>query len=326
MNLREATRAVIGAISNRGRRQWLGSLFVKLTLIVGGSAIAGAAQFMAVPADSTLTPWGVAGVAAVFCAGLGGLYMAFVDHDASRELETAARALEQARELDEALDESMELFDAESTSLSRAIELYLGVVALAAAVEQISHTGPVPDRELAERLLAVAERSLLLALDFIMKEHWTLTIYRTERDGLGRRQLRALAFKRSIPCAVENARVLPEGIGVAGICLAKDEEVIVPDMAETRTGNLHELGLHGQPHDAIRYRSLAAAPIRPVGALEPWGVICATSDRPGHFSPDGKPGVRTDEAIRALAAMVALAISAQNSTVAPAADVDQTVP
>ncbi|WP_332654512.1 GAF domain-containing protein [Brevundimonas sp.] len=286
-------------------------MFIKLVLIVGGSAVAGAAQFMAIPAGEEISTWGIAGVAAVILAGCGGLYMAFVDQDASHELALAAQAIEQAREFEEALSESVQLFEGDATSLSRAIELYLATNALGAGVERMIGVA-LSDTELAERLLGVADRSLLLALDFNLMEHWTLTIYKTEQAVSGRRQLRALAFKRSMPCKVEEARVLPEGIGVAGICLAKNEEVIVPDMAESRTGNMHELGSIGLPHDAQRYRSLAAAPIRIAGQAEPWGVICATSDRPGHFSPDGKPGVRTDEAIRALAGMVALAVAAQH--------------
>ena len=303
------------AISERASTQWSASLAIKIVLIVGGSGLAGLAQFLAIPAGQHISTWGAVGVVAVIAAALGGLYVAIVDKDASKELALAHDAVEQARAFEEALDESLELFENESTSLSRAIELYQSMFAMRGAIEHIVSSS-LDDEKLCQKLIDVAERSLQVALDFHLNEHWTLTIYKAEKDQSGRRYLHAKATTRSVKCAIEDARRLPEGVGVAGICLAKAEEVIVPDMSASRVGNMHELGSDGLPHDATRYRSLAAAPVLVGNSKEPWGVVCATSDRTNHFKPDGVPGVRTDEAIRALAGMVALAVATQqrNST------------
>jgi hypothetical protein len=306
--LEEYRERLLSAIYDRAVRHWSASLAIKIALIVGGSCLAGLAQFLSIPEGQPISIWGAIGVLSVVAAALGGLYVAIVDADASKELALAHEAVEQARAFEDALDESLKLFENESTSLSRAIELYQAMFAMRGAIERVVHS-TMDDEKICQTLIDVAERSLQVALDFHLNEHWTLTIYKSERDASGRRYLHAKATTRSVKCALTDARKLPEGVGVAGICLAKAEEVIVPDMSASRVGNMHELGAVKLPHDATRYRSLAAAPILVGNASEPWGVICATSDRTGHFKPDGEPGVRTDEAIRALAGMVALAIA-----------------
>jgi len=63
-------------------------------------------------------------------------------------------------------------------------------------------------------------------------------------------------------------------------------------------------------YDPVRYRSIGAVPIRLAASDPPWGVVVATSSRPGHFAGKNKlGGVQPEEDIRALAGMVALAIA-----------------
>lgn len=90
-------------------------------------------------------------------------------------------------------------------------------------------------------------------------------------------------------------------------------EVVEPDLwSESNEARVVAPHL-SRPHDRLRYRSIVAVPIK-VNFLErPWGVVVATSDRKGHFSQsDARGGVRTVEAARSVAAMVALAVEVCN--------------
>ena len=294
-----------------------GSFFVKLVLIVGGSALAGAAQFMTAPAGP-LPAWNIAGIFAVIAAGIGGLYMAFIDQDASAELEAAREAVEKAREFREAASDAVLAFEANSNALTRVSHLYTAMLEMRSAVEQSFSVAP-DDKSAVDILLRASERSLKVAADFQMAEHWTLAIFRTETTAEGRRQLKCIATVRSLACDLSDARVWPEGVGAGGIALARGTEVIVPDLTDPALGTIHELTPdHKREHDAVRYRSIAAVPV--CEAIGPekqvWGVVVATSDRACHFVPHDREGAQTTEAVRALASMVELTIAVRRGVTA----------
>lgn len=308
-DLKTITGAISQALYERGIRLFRANQLVKVILTLGGAGLATAAQFLVIPKGEQISTWGVVGLFAVGATLLGGLHTAFVEQDAAKQLALAQEAVEAAQDLRDQIDAFVDEFDQENSSLNRAIELYQAQAAMRGAIE-VYASAPTSGKDaahLADALLDVASRSLQLALDFKISEHWTLTIYRCAKLDTGGRHLEPIATTRSTKCPLKDARRIPEGVGVAGICLARREEVIVPDISEARSGNMHEMGAQRIPHDIERYKSLVAAPIR--RGDEIWGVVCATSSRPGHFVPDGAPGVRSDEAVRALASMMELAVA-----------------
>jgi hypothetical protein len=128
------------------------------------------------------------------------------------------------------------------------------------------------------------------------------------------RRASAPAVSRSIDCEIDAARVWPEGVGAGGVALSRGQEVLVPDLQAPELGTLHQIGDLRREHDAMRYRSIAAVPILVAREKLPWGVVVATSDRAGHFGIDQGTGVRTAEASRALAGMVALGVAMRRRT------------
>jgi hypothetical protein len=234
-----------------------------------------------------------------------------VDRDPTNDLDLAKRAWRASRELDSALDDAIVEFDRQETALSRAIHLYSAMKDMIGVQEESILLNTSADDAI-EKLIDVADRSLRLAADFKMAEHWTLSICKTEPSSNGRRQLRCIATRRSMKCDLSDARVWPEGIGAAGIALSKAEEVVVPDLADPALGTLHKIpGDLTRNHDDGRYRSIIADPILIGPETEPWGVVIATSDRPNHFSAKGDPGIQAAEAIRCLTRQIELAIASR---------------
>jgi GAF domain-containing protein len=146
-------------------------------------------------------------------------------------------------------------------------------------------------------------------MGFEQADRWTICVFYGDIDQReGRRVLRCVAHARAIECDISEARTWPEGVGVGGVAYANAREVIVPDLVDEAMGTVFDLGDRKRSYDEERYRSLAAVPILVDRGEKPWGVVIATNDRPHHFNVEGT-GVRTVEAVRALAGMVALAVS-----------------
>jgi hypothetical protein len=246
------------------------------------------------------------------------IVLAFIDHSAPRELELARNALEDARDLERRLQYDYEGAEQEQRNLRRATELYSAMNSMREVIEQTANTRP-DDIMLVQFLLAAGGRALMVASDFEISDHWTLLVYRTESAPEGpARQLRCVGGKRSIDCDLSEARLWPEGVGVGGVALSRGQEVLAPDLSKPELGTLYQSGALRRDHDAERYRSIAAVPIQIAGQKHPWGVVVATSDQANHFGVEQGPGVRTAEASRALAGMVALGVGIRDATV-PAA-------
>src|ERR1700684_3995159 len=72
-----------------------------------------------------------------------------------------------------------------------------------------------------ESCMQVARRSLLIAFDFRIEQHWTIGVYIAEKDEKGDDYLRLVAHERSIPCPIGDGRRWPTGVGVGGSAHAK---------------------------------------------------------------------------------------------------------
>lgn len=303
-----------GQVAQRFRRRssWLVrvSLFVKVALVALGSLVAIVAQYEIAPVGAGDAAWRVAGLAGAIVAGIGTIFVIFTEEDASSDLENARAAIEAARDHQTQSFELMESLGQYEMDLQRAITLYTAMSSMRGMLEQ-SIASRKQDLIAAIRdLLDGAKRPLSTALMFEQSAEWTLCVYRAELSSNGKTGLRCIAHHRAIECDVSQARAWPEGVGVCGVAFAKNGEVVVPDMSDAGMTSVFGLSTSlTRPYDADRYKSLAAVPIRVNRDEKAWGVVVATSDEVHHFDNDEEPGLRTVEAVRALAGMVALAIS-----------------
>jgi hypothetical protein len=300
--LRELADRIGKLSAERARLHFRVSRAVKILIVLaaGGAAVAESVE-LAHAAGATST-WTVVAIAAAVLVALGGLFLTFTEQDASTALETARDAVERARDY----NDEIERFQRVRSGVRRVSELYIATNAMREAISL-----SVPNFEtvrVIESCLQVAKRSLLIAFGFALEDHWTIGIYVAEKDALGKNQLRLIAHDRSIQCDIKDGRMWPEGVGVAGIALAKSAEVIVPDLLDPAVGSTFDLGSLAKEGDRERYRSIAAVPIRSGIESTAWGVVLATSDRPRHFEAKGRIGIQNAEPLRALAGMIELVI------------------
>lgn len=309
MDLPSLSKRLIQTIQSKVSAQSLAWMFLKLVFIVGASCLAAIAQFADVDRFSDLSQWQVIGISAAIAAGLGGVVVTLRERDATEELSLAQTGLEAARSLKLELSSALNEFEGQSAHLERVVSLYLSIRSMRSVLETAQGLA-LSDVSLVKNILSAAKRSLLIALDFRMKEHWTIAVYRAEKDqSQDRRFLRCIATERSVPCDINQARLWPEGSVPAGVSLAVEKEIAIPDTESADMSSMMDLGSLSKASDRALYRSMFVAPILVHGSDRAWGVVMATSSRPYHFDCGGPEGVRTAEAVRCLADMVALGLA-----------------
>jgi hypothetical protein len=308
MSLREKAEAVAEQFKRRSKNQSSASLLVKIILIVVGSAVATVAQFLDFNSSGP-THSQILGIIAAIAAGIGGIYVVVTDKDAAEELELARDAIESARELQYSLIESSSEFVRYQREVKRAVELYQMMSILRGVIEQVI-ASPLRDTlKIIDVCMEAAQRALPITMGFHQADRWTICVYHAEANDGGKVILKCVAHNRAIKCDLAEARTWAEGVGVSGVAYSNNREVIVPDLLDPGLGTVFDLGDKRKAYDDERYRSLAAVPISVDRAERPWGILIATSDRPHHFEVTEQPGVQTVEGVRALAGMLALAIS-----------------
>lgn len=303
--LQELAGGIAARFKARSVRHFAASIIVKIVLIIGGSALAGLAQFTQFPEGSSPTAWQVVGMAATGLVALGGIFMAITESDASKELEMARAAVEQAQTYASAFDE----FERYENDLLRSTELYAAINAMREVVEQTIGEGGKDEIAAIKTIMETAGRSLAVACGFEQADRWTICVYKAQLDATSHgMELVCAAHRRAIECDLTEARKWPEGVGTAGMAYSNGREIIVPDMSASELGTVFDLGIRKKGYDSDRYKSIATIPIRTSRDGKPWGVVVATNDRANHFYVDHKPGIQPAEAARALAAMIGLAV------------------
>lgn len=297
----------------------LSKLFIKFALIAGGALIAGLSSFFLDTDAQVLAPstwekgqiWGMIGTLAVF---LGALYMAFTEEDSgavydAQEAINKANALK-VREAD--LYGHIEAF-AEAAEQLRSL-----VVAYGSArgfLEQAASNRITDEVQIIRVCLDAMENDLLISAGFEMEDTWTICVYqRARRQDDETEYLELVAHSRKIKCNLRDARRWPIGVGVGGMALAKDAEVVAPDIIAPGAGNLFKLdGEFVRERDLERYRSMMAVPVNVDGDEKPWGIVLVSSDRADHFGapPDKAHGVmvRPEQTVRTLASVIALCVA-----------------
>ncbi len=311
-SLREIADKVDVRYRERSKSQARASLFVKLGMITGGAALAAVAEAIELArANQEFSPWTMAALAGTGLVAVGGLFLYLTEQDVSETLEEARSALESARTFEQEKND----FEMNSAWLSnevtRGLELYNSMDVMRGAIEQSLDLPGATITGIVTTGLTAARNSLLIALDFDIKDFWTICIYEARIDDeSGKAFLTCIAHDRTVPCSLAEARVWQEGTGVIGIAYSAGTEKIIPDMADPALGTALELKENGRPYDGQRYRSIIAVPVRVGDNKIPWGVVVATSSKPRHFYTEPADGVPTAEPIRAVAAMAALAVKA----------------
>lgn len=308
-NLSEIDERVGSLFTVRSRRYAVASFWTKL-LLVGAAAASTALHFAA----GHWNVWTYVGVAASLLVLLCSWFLIQVDLDASQELDQARRAIGVARAEKQkysGLSVSIELIQRDQR---RASELFRASMQMQTTVYQ-SLNSCADIHSVLTNLLQLSKRSLRYACDLREDHHYTICIYESRpspADKPYRSVLHLIAHDRSIDCPIEQGRKWPYGEGAAGYCLATNEEVNIADLTDAPFG-MKDASDASQP-DGRLYRSLVAVPVRVQTETDaaPWGVVVGTSNKPGHFTPTSQPGVHTAEGIRALAAMVALAVRSHN--------------
>jgi hypothetical protein len=306
-DLKSLSARISKAFEGRAKLFRSGTLFVKITLIAFFSAIVAVAQFLQFGKDGP-DAGQVTGILASLVVLIGSVFVLITEQDASEDLALAQEALEAARDTEAQYEFIEELF----SDNARLIELFQALLVLRGAIEHLAANPHVDENQVVANLLKVCERSLAIAMNFAQSDQWTIGIYKAIPSSAepGKIDLKCIAHKRAIECDVDEARVWREGTGIMGVAYSNHDEIIVPDLqAEGMRTVFGSAANEQRDYDVERYRSMVAVPIKVEGMDKPWGIVTSTTDQVGHFSQSNAKGVRTDEGVRILSGMVALAIA-----------------
>ncbi len=239
---------------------------------------------------------------------IGGIFVVITEQDATEQLALSQRAVEAARDA----ESKYEIIGEMQADAERLIELFQAMTVMRGAIEHLAGNPAKDEDEVITKLLKACDRSLAIAMDFAQYDQWTIGIYKAvpSETEAHRAVLKCVAHKRAIECDPTEARVWKEGTGIMGVAYSNGDEIIVPDLQADGMKAVFGTSANEQrEYDMDRYRSMVAVPVKVEGLEKPWGVVTATTDRVGHFSPNAEPGVRPDEGARTLAGMIALAIA-----------------
>lgn len=142
-------------------------------------------------------------------------------------------------------------------------------------VEDVIATGAVDEVRAVDTVLRTVRRDMQIALGFSPLQIWTIVVYRREQDQTdGRSYLRCISHDRQIACDLRDARRWPEGVGVGGLALLRDAEIVAPDMLDPVARLLFNLETGDmRDDDYIRYRSMIAVPVNVGNDDRPWGLF-----------------------------------------------------
>ena len=287
------------------------SFWIKVLLIAGGAFVSGGAAFFS---SDTLTPLSssqIIGLVGLVLVLIGTVFVIVTEEDSTDALEEARYALDEATNQSLTAHEVFdELVDYES-AVGRLSALYYAMTLGRGTVEQAVLHSVDSEDSLIDACLEACKGELKVALGLQYGQVWTLCIYRAVRDSIQEYvELELIAHDRSVACSKENARRWREGVGVGGLAYAKNDEVVVPDLDDPGVGTVFRLDEDlAKPEDRDRYKSLFAVPVEVGQDKRPWGVVLATNDTPEFFGSDENVGVDPEEAVRALAGIVALAVA-----------------
>ncbi|WP_170577989.1 GAF domain-containing protein [Ruegeria arenilitoris] len=326
MTLDKTSKKNSDLLKKKSKRVKWGSILVRIFLVLGGTLLVatfglfkddGIAEFLSL---SKWEPWQVISMFGLLLIFIGGVFGLIADGDSIDEILRAHEAINLAKEHRlEILTTYDELLE-KQVAITRLQSLYASFWAARGAFEralQNSQTEMNIDREdkFVERVLeGLTARQYRIALGFELSDVWTIGVYRSEWNAEERAWfLKLVAHHRSMDCDKSKARQWREGVGVAGVALAKQNEIVVPDLDHPAVGTAfrptRDVDEVKKVEDRNNYKSLFAVPIFVGEEQRPWGVAIATSNRADHFGAESVSGVQPEEAVRGLAGLIALAVT-----------------
>lgn len=315
-DLRTQASEITRRVTTRMERAEGWHLGFKVGLILIGGTLASGAQFMPDPSSGEI-PWKlVLGLGGSLMALAGGIMVAFVERDAPKALELARSANDQAQvflvQQERILQEVSQL----RRQSARDRYLFGAARAMREAIEQsLSQCMSLPDT--VRLLLNLPYRSLTAAMGFEAGERWTLSVFEKQEGAPTLVRIAGVRAERT-----EEGRVGREwGVteGYVGAAFTRSSDVILDNAQEPGVlAMIHIPQEKYQASDTVRYRSVAAIPVRVDGDSSPWGVVVATSDIVGRFErTPGTAGSAHAEGARLVAGMVALAIATAHKGAKP---------
>jgi len=268
--------------------------FVAGTVV--GAALTGIGRLM--PGEGGVVTSTVGIVTALIFGGLVG-WADFRKLEISREargaMVIADEAIERADEYARALDQQSRRRSLRDERL-KAGTLMREAMALAVA-------GGLDIGDAIDAMLDSAKLRLVAACDFDAAEYWAVTVFVLDEDGGEMEKIAALW--NDATSSARPSRTWRKGEGVTGVAWRNERPVIIADMTAPGPGEecRGERDKH-RDHDGQRYRSAAGYPVVVDGAV--WGVVTATSDRPGRFDVVGLDGVEAARVVQDIAGHTAL--------------------
>lgn len=306
MSLKDVSKSITALLGERSDALDRSIWWAKILAAIGAVTIAFGKSLKADPALE------IAGAAVVFVATT---FVLWADKKSAKTLSQARQAIDEAlakeQEFEDERRKSAATDAAYAEELDRLSHMQAARDYVRAIFEQVTER-PISISEitLIRLILEQTKRALFLAHGFKMSDYFTICVYQVEQRS-GYRELVCKAQLRSIECDIQTARRWREGIGAAGICLAKGQEVVVPDLLAEALGSMY--AIPEKKVDDDRYRAIVAEPIYANGEDQIWGVLVATSSVPNHFSVDGRRYVNVAQS---LAGMISLAVKLMRSKAA----------
>lgn len=283
---------------------------VRFALIYGGAALSALAAVFYPEWKWPITDVQIIGLVGAALVCLGGFFSIYTE-DSPKVLSDAQLAINHAESVKNGYEEAIAFAQQYEEAARRLSALYLATGAARNVLEQAASAKFADQNTLISSCLDAMHRDLRLALGFELSHVWTICVYeRVTPQGGGSDILKCIAHDRTHPCDISKARTWKYGVGVGGMALARNSEVVAPDIQAPEAGSVFAVdGETVKDLDRDRYRSLIGVPVHVGEDADPMGVVVVTSNQPEHFGAEEVDGVAPEEGARALAGIVALAVA-----------------
>lgn len=246
-----------------------------------------------------------AGAVLVF---IGSLILLFLQDEAPKLL---ARASDLEREAQQYLDERDALLAERSWQDALDKRRLALIDANKTMRETLEQALLVPEADVAGTLEVMLDASLRFILESIGLEHseaWAISVFKIQGDRLVR-----IAAKRADRLGERaEARSWGRNEGFVGSAWHNNRDMVIEDGMEPQVALDYPVPLHmRRDNDHVRYRSMAAIPVRLGPDSTVWGVVAASTDCAGRFRREpGNRQVQAVDTVRLIARMTALMAAA----------------
>lgn len=289
--------------------------WINLFGVIGGSLLLGVGSGLGgdlVPTSGGLTIKGLVIVLGAILALVGNVLLLAMREEAADLLDRAA-ALEATAQsfLDErtgllARLDAMATLDRKRLALIDANRVMRETLEQALLVEAADVPGT------AHVMLTAALPFLTVSIGFDPDEEWSISIFQvqgTDKDAI----LHRIACARADRLAEQRQpRSWRRHEGFVGEAWARDRPMIIEDSSDPKVAEAYPVPDDlRRSYDATRYRSMAAIPVRLGDPATVWGVIAASTNRPGRFrrAPEDREAQAVDT-VRLIARMSGLMAAA----------------